>query len=45
MPTPFALDLIPYRSYETSVSFSIRLAVFLAGGWAVLGFNGIMAGF
>jgi hypothetical protein len=32
--TPFTLNLIPYRSYETSVSFSIRPAVFLASGCA-----------
>ena len=30
----YALNPIPCRSYETSVSFSIRPAVFLAGGWA-----------
>jgi hypothetical protein len=34
MHTPCALNLIPCRLYETSVSFSIRPAVFLAGGRA-----------
>jgi hypothetical protein len=34
MHMPCALNLIPVRSYETSVSFSIRPAVFLASGWA-----------
>ncbi len=34
MHTACALNLIPCRSYDTSVSFSIKLAAFQAGGGA-----------